>query len=81
MTSAEGDSQSPAGREELPGSRAGRMSWPGLPSLTVRQPGNDRVGATGFEPVTSSASRKRSSPELSAPILMSCEATTGIEPV
>ena len=39
------------------------------------------VGATGIEPVTSSASRKRSSPELSAPILMSCEATTGIEPV
>ena len=26
------------------------------------------MGATGFEPVTSSASRKRSSPELSAPI-------------
>ena len=28
------------------------------------------MGATGFEPVTSSASRKRSSPELSAPVPM-----------
>jgi hypothetical protein len=44
------------------------------------------VGARGFEPLTSSASRKRSPPELSArvppPMLHgSVEAGTGIEPV
>jgi hypothetical protein len=41
------------------------------------------VGARGFEPLTSSASRKRSPPELSArgDIVSGLEAGTGIEPV
>jgi hypothetical protein len=43
------------------------------------------VGARGFEPLTSSASRKRSTPELSArgpdPTERDLEAGTGIEPV
>ena len=41
------------------------------------------VGARGFEPLTSSVSRKRSPPELSARALIvaGLEAGTGIEPV
>jgi hypothetical protein len=42
------------------------------------------VGARGFEPLTSSASRKRSTPELSARSpawYRRAEAGTGIEPV
>jgi hypothetical protein len=47
------------------------------------------VGARGFEPLTSSASRKRSTPELSARVRATMlldgsdgsEAGTGIEPV
>ena len=48
-------------------------------------PASSMVGARGFEPLTSSASRKRSPPELSA-LVPRCytgrfEAGTGIEPV
>ena len=45
--------------------------------------GRQSVGARGFEPLTSSASRKRSPPELSArvDIVSGLEAGTGIEPV
>ena len=46
-------------------------------------PTHHMVGARGFEPLTSSVSRKRSPPELSARALMvaGLEAGTGIEPV
>ena len=73
------------------------MSIDGVSALTSRatacrerrDSGLSVVGARGFEPLTSSVSRKRSPPELSAragswivrPEGRSFEAGTGIEPV
>ena len=54
-------------------------------SCFARFAGSFRVGDSGFEPLTSSASRKRSPPELIAPLCSplarpSREAAPGIEP-
>ena len=50
--------------------------------LNMRKPLADQgfrlVGDTGFEPVTSSVSRKRAT---TAPIALGCEVETGFEPV
>src|SRR5829696_1955362 len=50
------------------------------PDVCSRVAGSFRVGDSGFEPLTSSASRKRSPPELIALCDPRREAAPGIEP-